>query len=660
MKKNCFAKIGIAILSGALVIMTVFPYGHAVAENVTEHPAEEISFEEDQKSGEPDSEEESLSGEEELPVASVSSEEVEELAGELSSKEELSSENEDGEAPVSSEEEEEPAGEPSSKEEPFPEDGDAKAPVSSEEEEEPSSKEEPFSEDEDAEAESSSEEEPSSVELSSEEEEPAAQSSSGEESSSEEPSSEEEEPAAESSSEEEQTSEEPSTEEEEPAEEPSSGEEPSSEEPFTEEEESAEESSSREEPSSEEVSSEEQQTEKSPETTPGKEQEPRPEKPDYTGTQVSGLKAVSGTDGVTLSWDPSEGAFGYIIGSIHNGNLYAQLAWTLKTSYLDSEASLTDYSYYWLFPFQRKDGKNIRGKASPYVFGIRRLPAVAEITAEPADNSVILSWSAVKGAEGYVVKARRGSNGMVRILADLTELSYTDRFARHNEYSFYWVYPYVKGRTAVRPGEISRYVFAKSILVTQEMNGALQKAKSYLQTMSMSRNQLTVRLKNDGYSEAACTYALQKCGADWNAEAVKAAYALLKNYPLSKEGLYKVLTQARSFTEEESRYGCEHVAVDWKEQAVKCVEYDLKNAFSSKENLRKILVKNEFFTEEEAEYGLTHAGVDWKEEALEALRYHMNRDSVSGWDEMHDIMVSKELFTEEEVQYAAKKLGILG
>ncbi len=184
---------------------------------------------------------------------------------------------------------------------------------------------------------------------------------------------------------------------------------------------------------------------------------------DLYQVKVNGFKAVSGASGVTLSWDAAEGAVGYIIGSIHNGNGYAQLGWTLETSYLDRDASLTAYSYYWVFPFTKIDNKTVRGLVSEnYTYGIRQLPPVSDFKAENAEKAVRLSWNAVEGANGYIIKTRRGS-GSVDLLADIQGNMYVDYNAPVEETSFYWVYPYITSGTGKRAGVTSNYVFGRAI-----------------------------------------------------------------------------------------------------------------------------------------------------------------------------------------------------
>lgn len=185
---------------------------------------------------------------------------------------------------------------------------------------------------------------------------------------------------------------------------------------------------------------------------------------EYYG-QVSNFKATSTANGVTLTWNAAEEAEGYIIGSIHNGSPYAQLGFVVganQTTFTDTTASLTNYSYYWVFPYKKINGKVTRGKASGnYTYGIKYLPAPANLSAVTSSGSVNLNWNAVSGANGYIIKCRRG-NESIFVLGDTASTSFTDTQAPTNTFSYYWVYAYTNAGTSKRPGLTSNYAYAKA------------------------------------------------------------------------------------------------------------------------------------------------------------------------------------------------------
>ena len=183
----------------------------------------------------------------------------------------------------------------------------------------------------------------------------------------------------------------------------------------------------------------------------------------WKGTErVSGLKAKSSVNGIILSWNAVAGADGYLIGAIRYGNPYRQIAYTSGRTYTDTNASLYLYNYYWVFPYKKVDGKVVKGRVSAnYVYGIKLLPKPENVKAAAKTTSVYLRWDPVSGADGYVIKVRRG-NGSVSTLATIKDREYSDINAPVDEISYYWVYAYKNYGDAKRPGEISSYVYAKA------------------------------------------------------------------------------------------------------------------------------------------------------------------------------------------------------
>ena len=180
---------------------------------------------------------------------------------------------------------------------------------------------------------------------------------------------------------------------------------------------------------------------------------------DMTWWETSDFRATSTPNGTILSWNPMPGANGYIIGAIQNGNQYAQLGYTFGTSFTDWDASDSIYSYYWLFPYTIIDGKVSRGNAvSYYVYGIRQLNVPINVKAQSKPSAIEISWDAVTGADGYMVKVLRG-NGPAQFLTDTKELRFVDTMAPENSVSFYWVCAYRQYGELRRPGAMSKYVY---------------------------------------------------------------------------------------------------------------------------------------------------------------------------------------------------------
>ena len=86
---------------------------------------------------------------------------------------------------------------------------------------------------------------------------------------------------------------------------------------------------------------------------------------------VTNLKASSVTGGVKLSWTASSGADGYLVYGIRPGGSYGYIGMTTKgTTYTDTKASKTDYTFYWVFPYHKaSDGSMIVGGTAKYTYG---------------------------------------------------------------------------------------------------------------------------------------------------------------------------------------------------------------------------------------------------------------------------------------------------
>ena len=182
--------------------------------------------------------------------------------------------------------------------------------------------------------------------------------------------------------------------------------------------------------------------------------------------QIPTPKAQSTTSGVMLTWTKVQGADGYIIGAIQNGKTYRQIDYVAgesKTTYTDKNASLTDYSYYWIFAYKKINGKVVRGKASTsYAYGIKLLPAPTGVSASATVGSVTLQWKPVNSADGYLVKCKRGNKNAV-IIGETSGTSFSDVNAPTNQISFYWIFAYKYNRINKRPGEASNYVYAQAL-----------------------------------------------------------------------------------------------------------------------------------------------------------------------------------------------------
>lgn len=85
---------------------------------------------------------------------------------------------------------------------------------------------------------------------------------------------------------------------------------------------------------------------------------------------VTGLKASSLKGSVKLSWTPSSGAEGYLIYGIRPGGSYGYIGMTTRgTSFIDTKASTSDFTFYWVYPYHKNGDTMVVGGTAKYVYG---------------------------------------------------------------------------------------------------------------------------------------------------------------------------------------------------------------------------------------------------------------------------------------------------
>lgn len=87
---------------------------------------------------------------------------------------------------------------------------------------------------------------------------------------------------------------------------------------------------------------------------------------------------------------------------------------------------------------------------------------------------------------------------------------------------------------------------------------AAKKALDYLSIMSFSYSGLVEQLKYEGYSQEEAVYGVDKCGTDWNEQAVLKAKTYLDLMSFSRTGLIDQL-EYEGFTRQQAEYGAQAV-----------------------------------------------------------------------------------------------------
>lgn len=138
--------------------------------------------------------------------------------------------------------------------------------------------------------------------------------------------------------------------------------------------------------------------------------------------------------------------------------------------------------------------------------------------------------------------------------------------------------------------------------------GALNKARSYLNTSAFSYTGLIEQLEYEGFSNSEATYGADNCGANWKEQALKKAKSYLNTSAFSESGLQEQL-EYEGFTTEEAKYGVSNCGADWKQQASKKAASYLKSHSGWTRSELIDQLEYEGFTYDQALYGASQNGL---------------------------------------------------
>lgn len=144
--------------------------------------------------------------------------------------------------------------------------------------------------------------------------------------------------------------------------------------------------------------------------------------------------------------------------------------------------------------------------------------------------------------------------------------------------------------------------------VTTGREGALNKAKSYLNSSAFSYTGLIEQLEYEGFSETEATYGADNCGANWKDQALKKAKSYLSSSAFSETGLQEQL-EYEGFTIDEASYGVNNCGADWKQQASKKAASYLRSHSDWTRSELIDQLEYEGFTYDEASYGASQNGL---------------------------------------------------
>lgn len=180
---------------------------------------------------------------------------------------------------------------------------------------------------------------------------------------------------------------------------------------------------------------------------------------------VHNLKASAyGKNKVKISWNPSEGADGYLIYAQKYGEYRYCGMTTKKSEFIDVKALDEEYNYYWVFPYcEDSKGNMFPGACAKYVYAKGIIPAVQNLKASSVLDGVKLTWNRQFDAEGYLVYGRRAGGQYEYIGMTSNATSFIDTKASKTMYNYYWVYPYHKSGNTMVVGGTPRYTYGRGL-----------------------------------------------------------------------------------------------------------------------------------------------------------------------------------------------------
>lgn len=144
----------------------------------------------------------------------------------------------------------------------------------------------------------------------------------------------------------------------------------------------------------------------------------------------------------TLKWSAVKGAEGYVVYAYTNGKSYEFDA--SKPSYVHTGLQNGDTWYYFVKAFKTVNGKRIYSNPTA-TLSVRigaALPAPPDLVATSGNRQIDLSWTAVKGAEGYVVYLYEESNNSFMPLSIVSKPKYSHTGLKNGQKYTYMVAAY--------------------------------------------------------------------------------------------------------------------------------------------------------------------------------------------------------------------------
>ncbi len=177
---------------------------------------------------------------------------------------------------------------------------------------------------------------------------------------------------------------------------------------------------------------------------------------------VGNLKAkCSGKNKVSLSWNITPKAEGYLIYRQIGKNKFVYRGISSTNNYSDTTASDEDYNFYRVYPYFTKKGEKIPGITNRYVYAKGITTAVKNLRISRVKQGIKLTWNSSPTAEGYLIYAhKKGKYGYCGMTTSGT--TFVDIKMLKDYYNFYWIFPYHKNKSGkMIIGETGGYAYCK-------------------------------------------------------------------------------------------------------------------------------------------------------------------------------------------------------
>ncbi|CAG7644431.1 pectate lyase [Paenibacillus allorhizosphaerae] len=237
----------------------------------------------------------------------------------------------------------------------------------------------------------------------------------------------------------------------------------------------------------------------------GTESEPVTVTPVAPFAAPSGLKAAAGHNRVTLSWDPAAGAVSYTVkrSSVSGGPYTIVASGVTVPGYTDTAVSDGTAYYYTVSAesgqTESMNAKQVRAIPSDIPSGAPSAPTGGKISAAP--SRVSLSWDAVSGASGYIVKRAAAYDGPYGTLAVTAGTAYSDTGVTNGTTYYYIVTASIAGGES----EGTQPLIAtpsQVIVVAQDGAGDYVKIQDAINAIpSNNKTRIVIYIRNGFYKE---------------------------------------------------------------------------------------------------------------------------------------------------------------